>query len=125
MLRISDFLSLDSVEEIEKEPSRARQLISHVFNPKHNRLHRTVRCQLRFFCESKLIVFKVHKLYHQKTDDSTTLAYQILEKISYIIRYSEMEHSQDGHVAWSQWLMRYSSPNNDFGLRRKIECNSQ
>lgn len=91
MLRISDFLSLDSVEEIEKEPSRARQLISHVFNPKHNRLHRTVRCQLRFFCESKLIVFKVHKLYHQKTDDSTTLAYQILEKISYIIRYSEME----------------------------------
>ena len=44
VLRISDFLSLKCVEEIEKEPSRARQLVSHLFNPKHKRTHRTVRC---------------------------------------------------------------------------------
>ena len=32
----------------------------------------------------------VHKLYYQKSDDST-LAFQILDKIGYILRYSEME----------------------------------
>ena len=53
-LRISDFLSLKCVEEIEKEPSRARQLISHLFNPKHKRTHRTVRCEF----QSNYIIFK-------------------------------------------------------------------
>ena len=35
--------------------------------------------------------FIVHKLYYQKSDDSTTLTFRILEKISHIIRFSEME----------------------------------
>ena len=40
---INDFLSQKSIEAVEEEPARLKQMVSRVFNPKHNRPIKTVR----------------------------------------------------------------------------------
>ena len=44
--KLSDFLSEKEIECIEQEPQRLTQLINRVFNPKHNRELRTIRCKI-------------------------------------------------------------------------------
>ena len=91
MFSIQEYLPTACVESIEWEPSRARQLVSRVFNPKHKRLLRTVRGLSKgrpLYNQDKI----VQKLYvDQLYDSKSTFASAFLESIGKIIRFQEME----------------------------------